>query len=442
MWNKQNVVPLVILLLFFLPRILFAKPQESVTTSTSSGSTFTSLIDESLKTASEAKAAEADSKYHDDLKASTKLNQLLPNFDLSASMQRHTYDRPYTSNGVQTSNDGQNPTVGLSVSYDLQKFFGPDSALANQGAFYASVQKKLTKRSIVRSLKVGIFKIKEIDSEIVALNEQIRLFSKLDEILHKQKKLGVFNDLESRQFEIQKGLLNSDLQDRIQSQEEIFYALSNLTHLSISNLKDRISKINSMPTLRFASLQSTSKDSFKSLEDKTIVENLSQDYNLAKLEFDKHTRLALPTVFIRVLREWPTMASSDGPQQTAELGLTIPLSGFFTRSTEEHSLQSSLEKQHILLEKNLYEYKNLVSATLDHLERAQSETKMLSEIKIQSQKLVDKSVLFFSQKRTDVIGTMDIYQKHLQSTRLVLMNDLVIRTLDAELEYLIGDASL
>ncbi len=435
---------LICLLFIFSPRSLHAKVHDSgaTFTTTSEDLSYSKLIEDSLKTAAEGKVADADSKFRDVLKSSAKLNQFLPNFDLSASLQQHSYDRPYNSNGVQTSNDGRNPTIGLIVSYDLQKIFGPESALAEQGAYYSGIQKKLTKRSIVRSLKIGIFRIKELDSEMISLNEQIHFFSKLDDILRKQKRLGIFNDLESRQFQIQKGLLNSDLRGRTQDQEDIYYALSNLTHLSTINLKERISKINSLPQMRFAKSEMSKRDSFKSLEDKVIIENLSQDYNLAKLEFDKHTRLSMPIVFIRVLREWPTMASSDGPQQTSEIGLTIPISNFFTRANEEHSLRSALDKQHILLEKNIYEYKNLVQSTFEHLERVQDESQNLFEVKNQSQKLVDKSFLFFSQKRTDVIGTMDIYQKHLQSTRLVLLNELAIRTLDAELEYLIGDATL
>lgn len=63
---------------------------------------------------------------------------------------------------------------------------------------------------------------------------------------------------------------------------------------------------------------------------------------------------------------------------------------------------------------------------------------MKSGTRTEIKDLLDKSFLYYSQKRIDVLGTLDIFQKYLQATTNSLMNDLQIQMIDSELEYLVG----
>jgi hypothetical protein len=49
--------------------------------------------------------------------------------------------------------------------------------------------------------------------------------------------------------------------------------------------------------------------------------------------------------------------------------------------------------------------------------------------------------LFYSQKRLDVLGTLDIFSKYLQAARNFYQNELQLKSSDADLEYLVGGAS-
>jgi hypothetical protein len=402
----------------------------------------TTLIELGLQHSSEVVLSESETKIQKNKLALSKTNRILPQLDLSASYQQHTYDRSYNQNGNLVSNDGRNPTLGLIVTYDLKQFFGAESALNTQQEIYAKVQEKITKRSVVRQIKQNFYSLKEIGSELLVLQQQIKLFSKIENILGRQTRLGVYNNPDRQQFQVQKGLLEADVQARNRDQDVIYFSLSDLTHISVTELKERIPAIKIEPALHYANSKAITVDAVDRLEDKTIIEGLGREYNVARLEYDRFKTFALPLVFLKYLRESPTMPSGDGPQQTAEIGLSIPLNTFFIAGKEKSILQSQIDKNRLLMEKNIFEYKNSIRLGLINLLKFKEEKKNLIFIKEQSEKLLGKAFLLLSQKRIDVVGTLDIFQKHLSSSRALLQNELQIKTLDAQLEYLLGDQPL
>ena len=409
----------------------------SVQANDTDNTSLSSLIQLGLQNSIDQSASRLESKSQDKNETLISRTQNIPQINLTASYQKYHYDSLYDKGGQLVSNDGQRPAFGVTVSYDLQKLLNADSALARQSAQLAKIQEKISGRDVIRNIKKGYYGIVEIQAEVEELTKLIGLFSRIDDILQKQKRMGIYNEIERKQFQVQKSILDSDLQTRSSDLEAAYFQLSLVMNVSVDTLKDRVPKIKTTSNLHFAQSK-FSPEKLSALNDQEILANLSGSYNLAKMEYDNFHSMALPTVYVRQSREMPTMPSSDGYQNITEVGLSFPIDSFFTRSAQKSQLGAKAEKAEVLFQKTLLDYRNQIRLNTMNMNRYQGQTHQLEETRKEAKGLLDKSFLFYSQKRIDVLGTLDIFQKYLQATRNVLINSLQIQNIDAELEYLVG----
>lgn len=365
--------------------------------------------------------------------------RLIPKIDLSASFAQNYYDRlREDSTGRLISNNGQAPLYSLTVTYDLQKLFGPESLLSKKAVQIAKVKEKIGERGLVRTVKKSYFVITEIKAEITEFEKVITQFTGIEGILTKQKRMGLYNEIERQQFKAQQSILESDLQAKRSELDNAYFQLSTSINVDVGELKMRVDMVSVKPQLQFADRLLLAPEAFANAQDNEVLQNLSLEYDLANMDYENFNSTPLPVLYARGSRTSPTMPSSDGPQILAEVGISIPLEGFVTRSTQKSQLGAKSAKAEAVHEQALLDYRNQVRQNVLNLVRFKNQKESLEQARIDTQKLLDKAFLFYSQKRIDVLGTLDIFQKYLQASRNRLVNDLQIATTDAELEYLIG----
>lgn len=284
--------------------------------------------------------------------------------------------------------------------------------------------------------------IKETRAEIAEYEKLISQFTKADSILAQQKKIGLYNELERQQFHAQQSAFNSELQTRKADLDAAYFQLATLTDTDVARIKEYFKKAPAKTEMVFATKSEEQLEKINTLQDDEVVANLSKDYDASKLEYDKTTGWALPTVYVKGTRDNPTMPSSDGPQTVAEVGVTFPLEGFLTRSSQNSVLSAKTERTRVLYEKSVSEYRNQIKLNILNMRRYKSLVAPLEQTRAETEKLLDKSFLFYSQKRIDVLGTIDIFQKYLQAAKNSLGNQMQIELTDAELEYLVGGVKI
>ena len=315
-----------------------------------------SLIQLALGSSLDHKAAISDVKLQEASEKSISRGRLVPQMTIAASFQSYSYERAFEDSGGRNySNNGHNSPISLTVSYDLQKLFSTESDLANQATHYSQLQEKIVRRDIIRTVKKSYFSIVETKAELEVLNELISLFSRIEAILQKQKKIGIYNELERQQFKVQESILESDLQNKKGDLDFSFAQLASITNNDVTVLKTMIESFSKKPDLHFGSQLMLDPDALSKVQEKNLLELFGRDYNIGKLEYDQFSSVPLPSIFVKGSREAPTMASSDGPQTVAEIGISIPIDGFFTRATQKTQLEAKFEKNKILFEKSLFE---------------------------------------------------------------------------------------
>lgn len=416
--------------------LVFAAPQISLGQTLKPG--LRGLIEAGLEKSPDTKVSQSEEDLQKENATLARVQKFTPQLDLAASYQNFKFSQPYIGINGPTSNNGDNPNISLTLTYDLQKVFGPESALAAEGLYFSKIQKKLVQRDIIRNIKKTYFAILEIEKEKTELNAMISQFDKTNGILKRQRALGLNNSLEMEQFNIQRNILSSDLEGRVAEEEGLYLTLSNLTTLDVKTLKNQVTtadsdsgNLNSIP-------QISDVDSYS---DKAILDSLSHDYNSAKLEYDGFIGFPLPQVFVREQRQWPTFPSSDGPNTMDEVGISIPLGDFLVRGQTKSQLKSKTLKAQSQMEKSIADYKTMLKTAITNRTLLKSQEKGLLSTEDQSKKLMDKAFKLYSQKRIDSLGTLDIFQKYLQSSRAVLANHLLIQNAEADLEYLSGNPS-
>lgn len=422
---NHTLIPLLLL--------AFATPQISFGQTLKPG--LRGLIEVGLEKSPDTKVSQSEEDLQKENATLARVQKFTPQLDLAASYQNFKFSQPYIGTNGPTSNDGDNPNVSLTLTYDLQKVFGPESAIAAEGLYFAKVQKKLAQRDIVRNIKKAYFAILEIDKEKDELTAMIAQFDKTDSILKRQKTLGLNNSLEVEQFNIQRNLLSSDLDGRTAEEEGLYLTLSNLTTLDVKALKGHLAVSGKEPDSLNSIPQISDVDSYS---DKTVLDSLSHDYNSAKLEYDGFVGFPLPQVFVREQRQWPTYPSSDGPNTMDEVGVSIPLGDFLARGQTKSQLKSKALKAQSQMEKSIADYKTMLKTAITNRTLLKNQEKNLLSTEDQSKKLMDKAFKLYSQKRIDSLGTLDIFQKYLQASRAVLANHLLIQNAEADLEYLSG----
>jgi hypothetical protein len=63
---------------------------------------------------------------------------------------------------------------------------------------------------------------------------------------------------------------------------------------------------------------------------------------------------------------------------------------------------------------------------------------LLSELEKNAKTFIDESFSNYRQKRIDTMSVINSFQKYLQASKLLFMNDMNIAVADADLEYLLG----
>lgn len=406
-------------------------------------SSFSSLIQLGMENSLDYSSARLEAQVQESNEKSVSRSRIFPQIGLSASYQSLTFDRlKDDGTGKLISNNGQNVSYGVTISYDLQKLFGPEADLAKNAMNNSKIQEKIAVRDLIRNIKKNYFLINQIQNDIVEVNKVIGNFSKIDSILQKQKNIGIKNEIERQQFKVQQSIFDSDRQAKLSDLDSAYFQLATVLNIDVANLKQRLEKIKDKPPGVFSKRSILNPTDFSNREYKEMIDNLSRDYNLSKLEYEKFNSLGLPVVYVKAGRDNPTMASSDGPQNVTEIGITIPIDSFFTRSDQKVLLSGRAEKNRVLFEKVLSEYKNQISLNILNLNRFKSQSESLGQTLVETKKLFEKTFFYYSQKRLDVLGVMDVFQKYLQASRNSLVNEWQIQTVDAELEYLVGGANL
>ena len=424
---------------FFVFFIIFLLvPPDGAQAESLEASGLAALIQLGLENSLDRSAARWESKIQNENEILGSRARNIPQIILTASSQKYHYDSLYeTGTGNFVNNDGRRSAFGITVSYDLQKLFDADAELAKRSSRRSKIQEKISGRDVIRNIKKGYYGIVAVQSEIDELKKVITLFARIEKILKKQKGLGIYNEIERKQFQLQKSILESDLGVRSSDLEAAYFQLSLVMNVSAEDLKERVAKIKERPKLYFAPSK-ISPEKLSALSDPDILESLGGNYDLAKTEYESFHSLALPTVYVREAREMPTMPSSEGPQTITEVGLSFPIDSFFTRSARKSQLSAKSEKAEVLFRKALLEYRDQIRLNAMNMRRYQDQASRFEATRKDAESLLDKSFLFYAQKRIDVLGTLDIFQKYLQAVRNDLNNKLQIQVTDAELEYLVG----
>ena len=346
-------------MLFF--EILLATVHRVDAASAPSIETLDTLVQFALEHSHDLAASEADIRFQERNRRAVIEATRIPQIDVSASYQSFSYDRPYQiASGGTTTNDGHNPAITITVTYDLQKLFGPESDLAKQAEVLAKVQAKIVQRGVVRNVKKSYFAAVSLRDECEELRKQIDLFARIDSILRKQSSLGVYNSLERQQFQIQQGLLDADLNTKLNELDAAYAGLSLATHLEVEDVRHRVDLITGSQKLRYANNAHLDDSAVAKASDKELLRSMGLDFEAAELEAERFHSIAFPSVYVRGGRSWPTMLSSDGPQTYAEAGLTYPLNSLFTRSEQKAALLAKAERGRALLDKAIFEYHNHV----------------------------------------------------------------------------------
>lgn len=398
---------------------------------------FPSLLRYCVTHSTESSVSEAEVGFQKVASSSVDFQRLVPQIDVFASFQRLNYDNLFLRNGEYVNNNGNNPIAGIGLTYDLQKLFGPESLLADESARHSLIQAKISQRNVIRTVKKSYLLLRHIEAELALLRKISGDFDRIGNILRKQKSLGVFVEVESTQFRVQKEFLASELKAKETEKGAVYFAFSSLMNVSYAEAELALGSISDGPSPVY-----TQKDNLVSLsltEDAMMLAGLSHEYNLTKLEYDSYQSYPLPTAFIRSFHQWTSIPSIPaGPNQLTEAGVTFPISGFVTRREHKQELLEKANKSRTVMEKNILEYKNTVRLTITQLQHYMSERSGLETLQRETDRALQKSFQYYAQKRIDTLTILDLFMKSLQAARLQQFNKLHIETLDAELEYLLG----
>lgn len=435
MIGSRRVRPLLSALALTAAVSAAAQPPSAAPNETS----LSALIGLALERSRDRSAAEAELRFQKAAETTIDRSRLIPQINALAGYQNLAYDRlRENSPGVFGPNNGVNRIYGVTVSYDLQNLLGPGSTLARQASRVAALQVEVVRRDIVRNVKKAYFAIAETQSEIDELNKLVGLFDRIDAILNKQRKLGVYNELERRQFQLQKGVLYADLQVKRADLEGAYAQLAVIVQVDAETLKQRLAGAQGNPPTVFAPATAQDVQALYQAQDSEILDYLGGSNQLAKMQYSKFASLPYPGVYARGTRQLPTVPNLDGPNTTTEAGVFLPIDGFFTRPAQKEQLRRNSEKTQALCEKAFFEYRTQILLNATNLLKFRSQSRFLAQTRSETRELLEKSFLFYAQKRIDVLGELDLFQKYLQVARSDLQNDLRIRWADAELEYLVG----
>lgn len=399
----------------------------------------TELTELALKKSTDLRAAQSEAEAQSLTAKVVSRGRVVPQVTVGASRASVTFDRKVDAGSGQfVSNDGEVNSLNVTLSYDLQRLFGPEANIAQISAKNAESLREVVRRAVVRDVKKAFWSVIALRQELASFRALLDRFSKVGGVLERERSIGVDTSLEQSQFRLQRDLVESELEART---TDLDSAYANMALLLGENLKATEARFSIDPNLKPEEPRSFSGISPEELMndgDPVILKSLAFDSELARREADGFVRAPLPGIYLRGSRDNTTIYSGDGPQSSIEVGLALPLEAFATRGAQKAALQAKAIKADALKERALLEYQNQIRIQANLLRRVSFQRSALIEAESKSQKLLDRSFRFYAQRRIDAVGATDIFQKHLQAVRNVLLNSLQIRTSEAELEYLLG----
>lgn len=399
--------------------------------------TFEQFTELCLKNAKDLAVAEKDRDLQIENFKSLQRSKYIPHADLSFLYQKNYYDRlKDDGTGRLISNNGDNPGQSLTLSYDTQNFFSPDTALAQKRLNNSETTISLTKDQLYSKIQAQYFNIKEIEYELKEYDHIFALLEKITGIIKRQALLGVNNDLEAKQFDLLKNSISSDYAARKLDLENSYLDFSSFTGLQVADLKKLVFRIQSATEPQIPE----SPDAFSTATpislSTALLKNIQQDAILKKYELEHTTVFPAPSVYFKISRDSPTMFSADGPQTSAEIGVTIPLDSYFLKNQQKSQLAADYRKSQLISEQNQNFVENQAQAKVAQLKNLIAQHESLLKAENLSESLLDKSFSYYSQKKIDPLGAADIFTKYLQAKKNRFSNEAQILTLSAELQYL------
>lgn len=387
------------------------------------------LVTYSVQNSSDSLISEAEVKIQSTMSSIADRLKTLPQIDVYGTYQNATYyENRIPRNGTLITNSGTNRIVGASVSYDLQKLFGPENKVARGHAEHSEVLDHVSKLNVRRIAKKSLALFEQIRSELRDIEENLLFMNKVQSIIDKSRKMGVFNEIEGGQCKIHKEFLLADRETKNHELDAVYTGFGLLMNLPVEEVK---------PILDNLKIDSV-KDEISSNNESIVQKSLGADFHLAKLELDSYQTVPLPTIFVRSFYQDPTIPSFQGKNHFTEFGLTFNVTNLFIRSSHKTELQEKVAKTMALKRKNELDYENNVKLAEDQKKHFQNEAKFLSILKQETIAMLKKSFLYYSQRRIDILTLMDISQKDLQASQRLLLNKYHQSLLDADLEYYFG----
>lgn len=386
------------------------------------------LTADALQNAPHAAVADAEQALRKVAQAHTDLNRFMPGVEIYGAKSMVWPHHRNDWLGIQT--------LGIQFNFDLQKMFGPESAIAADSEYLSRVQARLERRNIVRLvknyystlyfLKLSLREIAELEKKLAALNTMVA----------RLRSYGVFVGVEENALHAELSVIRHEIITRTAEINTLLVQLAALTGDPEDEIRSLINATEIKVTV--PEFSKTQLDLLLTQEDQDMMVNLSKDYNAAKAEYDNYSLLPMPTVFFRIFTQQNSTSPLLGPNEGGEAGFTYPLGNFVTRSAHQSELKEKMAQAAALARKNLVEYRAAIRTAGLHRLELQEELKRLSTDWQQMKKFLPQAIHLYRQKRIDISGTLDLMRKYWETTKLYFLELETVHRLDAELEYLTG----
>ena len=391
--------------------------------------TMDDLVVYSVQNSSDSLISEAEVKIQSTMSSIAEKLKNLPQIDVFGTYQNATYfENHINKNGTLVPNSGTNRIYGASVSYDLQKLFGPESTIARGHAEHSEILDRISKLNVKRLVRKSFALYEQLRAELKDIEDSLQFMDKVQGIINKSNKMGVFNEIETGQYKIQKDFLLADRETKNHELDAVYSGFGLLLNLPVDEIRPILGHLKS----------DASQSELAGNTESVVRQGLGADYHLAKLELDSYQAIPLPTVFVRSFYQDPTIPSFQGPSHFTEYGLTFNVTNLFVRSSHKTELQERVAKTLTLKRKNELDYENSVRLAEDQKKHFQNEAKFLMALKAETEAMLKKSFLYYSQKRIDTLTLIDMSQKNLLASQRLLLNKYHQSLIDADLEYFLG----
>lgn len=406
------------------------------------------LIEKSLQNAPDSAIADAEVSLQNVSRNHLNFNKYIPAIDIYGNqwyVRQQEQLRPNFRTGLGsgeqfTNNNGVVKNIGVQLTFDLQKMFGPESAIAGEHAYYSEIQKKLARRNIIKVVKnyyISLYFLQQSKNNLIELEKYL---NSLKTLTHGMKASGIFVGVEENIIRTEFGYLQNELINNKHQEEILISGLAMLTKLSMDEIKQMVFSINTSDITEVFPVKTVnlSLESFLKSSDHEILFSLGRDYNILKSEYDNYSRIPLPIVFVRRFNQYNTVQTSWGSNHSAEFGFIFPVTGFLHKDSHKSELEEKMNGAHELLKKNILAYRSSIRISASHLLDLKAENMRLEKDRTDSGIFLKKGISLFRQKRLDMAGVIDSVKKYMEISRLLFYQKETIYKLETELEYLTG----